>query len=108
MPRPWPRAGTAGNGLLDTAGLGKVEARAAWIHPRMIGITDGAEKIRSYFSIGEKFSVQPGAVKTGHRPAVEAKAARRQHEIGTLQRAVEHGGGADFFRLSRGTQTRPA
>ena len=47
-------------------------------------------------SVRKKRGIDLGIVESGHRPTVEAERARRQHEIGALQRAVAQRRGGDF------------
>src|SRR5437867_7934469 len=59
---------------------------------RRLAVAQVDEEVRLPPAVGKKCRVHHRIVEAGHRAAVEADRARRDDEIGALQRAVAEGG----------------
>src|SRR3989440_7668257 len=78
--------------LDDPALLLEVEPGVARKELRRVAVSQVDEEVRLPPAVGKKCRVHHRIVEAGHRAAVEADRARRDDEIGTLQRAVAEGG----------------
>src|SRR5208282_4007123 len=79
--------------LESETGIARVQLAA-------VAIAEIAEEVHLPFAVGEKSGVHLGGIKAGHRAAIQSQGARREDEIGTLQRAVAETGFFDEWWLA--------
>src|SRR5260221_3740137 len=90
-----------GRALQDLADLVEAEARAALEQLAGVAVAEIYQEVRLGLAVGEEFGIDLGVVEARHRSAIEADRARRDDEIGALQRTVAERGGLGQASVAR-------
>src|SRR5579864_7403695 len=94
-----PQGSSWAHDLENLAGLVEAEPWTAGKDACRISVTNRAKEVGLHVGSCEELLVDAGVVETRHRPAIDAKRARRDDEIGALQRAIPKRGGLTQFRV---------